>query len=129
MPSAVEQIGSLPFDIGPLPPGVAPQLSLADIVDLIPSGQMASRFFRRPSDLATVSIMVGLITARSDIDATAANDPSFVGYVIEGGHSSCAPNGPPPSDGIYLPDAPCHALFVIDGDTGHEIGGFSEVGD
>ena len=129
MPSVVEQIGSSPFDIGPLPPGVMPQLSVAEVVKLIPSGQMASRFFLRPSDLATVKIRVGLITDHSAIDGTASNDPTFVGYVIEGGHSTCTPSGPPLSDGSYPPDAPCHALFILNGDSGREIGGFSEVGD
>ncbi|MCU1397782.1 MAG: hypothetical protein JWN62_891 [Acidimicrobiales bacterium] len=129
MTGAVEQIGSLPFDIGPLPPSTTPGLSLSDVRKLIPSGQLAARFFLRPSDLATVTITFGLITDHSAIDGTAAGDPTFVGYVIEGGHSTCSPNGPPSSDGTYPADAPCHALFILDADSGHEIGGFSEIGD
>jgi hypothetical protein len=125
----VEQVGSLPFDIGPLPANDMPRLSVADVIALVPTGAMASRFFMSPSDVAGVSIRPGLITDHSAIDGTTANDPTFVGYVVEGGHSTCLQDGPPPSNGVYPPASSCHALFILNGNSGKEVGGFLEIGD
>lgn len=124
-----ERIGSLPFTIEPLNTSTAaPRLSIADITSLMPIGP-GSRFFQRPSDITTATIKLGLITDHSVDDGTTANDPTFVGYVVEGGHAMCPADGPPTSDGENSPDFPCHALFILNGETGRYAGSFSEVGD
>ena len=108
---------SVPYEIGPLPAGVEPVLSAQQVFDLVAGGSL-SYYFLTAADRSNVSIEVGLILDHTLGDA-GANDPTFVGYVIEGGHSECVSSGPP--GGIDDGPHPCHGLAVVNGDTGQIV--------
>ena len=123
-----EQVPTIPFEISPLPPDQAPRLSVEDVLAMLQRAEFA-RFFETDADLANVSITVGLITDHSQTYGDASDDPSFPGYVVEGGHSICYPSGPalvPPSTSGPNEIA-CYTRLVINGDTG-EVPTYSEVG-
>lgn len=124
--ASVEQIGSVPFDIRPLPDGEAPALSADEVMARIVEGDFGF-FFARAEDRNSASIKVGLISDHS-ISGTPAEGPTFPGYVILGGHSTCIWSGPSPAPPETLDDrrGPCHAEIVVDGDTG-EIRATSQI--
>ncbi|MCU1366555.1 MAG: hypothetical protein JWN39_2194 [Ilumatobacteraceae bacterium] len=115
----------VPFDIGPLPAGLVPSVSVTDVLALIgPSPQ--SRFFTTQADVDAAEVSVGLVVDLNE--PTGSDGSTFPGYVIEGGHATCTGDGPSNPDGSYPPPFPCHALYVVNGYTGQFLTN-AEVGD
>ena len=125
---AAEQISSLPFEIGPMPNGISPRLTVADAFDAI-ARSLDARFFASDADRSTAVVKVGYLADKGGTEDGSANPQSeFPGYVIEGGHSTCTPSGPPRSDGGRSDPIPCHALVVVNGNTG-EMPRLGEISD
>ena len=111
------RVGTIPWDVGPLPPGQTLEVDLDDVLAMLQRGEFA-RFFETEDDLATVSITVGLITDHSNTSGGSSGDSSFAGYLVEGGHSICIPSIGEP--------IPCSTEILINGDTG-EVPIYSEL--
>jgi hypothetical protein len=115
--SSTTQIPSTAYEIGPLAPNQTPRLDLIAIDNMLRSGALGD-FFTTGKDVDDASITLGLITDHSHTSIPTAYDPTFIGYVVSGGHSTCVPSGPPRSDGSFPPNFPCHAFAIIDADNG-----------
>lgn len=115
--AATTQIPSTAYEIGPLPSGQTPRLDLTAIDDILRSGALGD-FFTTDQDVDEASITLGLIIDHSHTSIPTAHDPTFIGYVVSGGHSTCVPSGPPRSDGSFAPNFPCHAFAIIDANNG-----------
>ncbi len=128
--SVDEKIGSVPYDIGPLPIGELPRLTPEEVLARISQQDVLVEFFSTPRDLESVLFKVGLVTDHSLVDDSTSNDPTFRGYVVEGGHSNCVSSGPdrPPTSEPTPNQIGCHVLVVVNGDTG-EIRSESEIGE
>lgn len=125
--TSVEQVGSLPFEIGPLPPGESPRLTVDDLFPIL-AQDLSGRFFTTDADRASVSIKVGIITDHGGtVAGRPSPNPTFPGYVLEGGRAMCTFSGPPRSDGQFNGSVACHALLIVNGDSG-DIVRSAEIG-
>ena len=125
--ASVEAIGTIPFDIGPLPEGQQPALTVDDVLAVAAADGIFGRFLATPADLDTLSIKVGLITDHSNIADTTGAAPTFIGYVLVGGHSTCVWSGPPTTDNRDH-EGPCHGMLLVDGNSGQVLRQ-AEIGD
>ena len=125
-----EKIWSIPFDIGPLPTGDVSGLTPEEVLVRISQQDVVVEYFTTRRDFTSASIKVGIVTDHSLTDDSTANEQTFRGYVIEGGHSTSVSSGPdrPTSSQPALSQITCHVLIVVNADTG-EIRSVSEIGE